>query len=74
MMTTIGHVAKTGWDMSDEDRIWPNSRDFAPSCRKCLGGHVTTLRLGYAPSCDECQGTGADSMPWSELFRNARLV
>ena len=54
-------------------------------CPVCHGGQ--TMRAERVPTsgkwkgwqisslgpCDNCVGTGLDPIPWSELFRNARL-
>ncbi len=67
-MTVSKECSKEWWHLDSQS--WKNSRDFAPSCRKC-SGHTPRDMKGWR--CQECQGTGADAVPWSELFRNARL-
>ena len=63
----------------DDSMNWRNSRDFSPTCRKCNGRKKVFLPLNVRINqplyqvCSECAGTGADAIPWSELFRNARL-
>lgn len=59
----------------DDSMNWRNTRDFSPTCRKCNGQKqvLYSLSAGHKRACQECQGTGADAIPWSELFRDSRL-